>query len=275
MIVPARGNELGTRFADLLQRKDCCNREGYDVCRTDFIEGIWDHLTKKLAEPASHAEGLFRHFSEEEVSSFLNAAQLKSERRGAFFFREGDSTDGLHMLTKGRVRLYQSTSAGHHALVRFVEPGEVFGLMGLLPVSNQAMSAQLLEDSEALFWPRDNAARLMEENPKLVANMFALAVRQLDELRERYVYLSTQTAERRVAWALKRLAQRERRKGTTFFVVPRAFGKKDLADMAGTTIYTVSRVLSKWARAGIIVNSHGEILLAQPKTVSQIAKALA
>ena len=242
--------------------------------RTDFIEETWENLTKKLSGSASHVEGLFRGFSEDEISSLLNAGQVRSERRGAFFYQEGDSTQGIYLLTKGRVRMYQSTAGGHHALLRFMSPGEIFGFMALLPISSHAVSAQVLEDSEAVYWNRSCAERFMETNPKFVTNMFAVAIQRLDELRERYVYLSTQPAERRIAWALKGLSQRVRRKGMTQLAVPRAFGKKDLADMAGTTIYTVSRVLSKWTRAGIIVNFRGEILVEQPKELSQIAKAL-
>lgn len=54
--------------------------------------------------------------------------------------------------------------------------------------------------------------------------------------------------------------------------MPKGFSHRDLAEMAGTTIYTVSRTLSEWQQRGMLTKGHREILLHYPEKLAALAR---
>jgi CRP-like cAMP-binding protein len=50
--------------------------------------------------------------------------------------------------------------------------------------------------------------------------------------------------------------------------------RQDLAEMAGTTLSTVSRLISRWEAAGVVETGRGWILLLGPERLVAIAEEL-
>jgi CRP/FNR family transcriptional regulator, nitrogen oxide reductase regulator len=47
--------------------------------------------------------------------------------------------------------------------------------------------------------------------------------------------------------------------------------REELAQMTGTTLFTISRILSKWAERGIVVPRREAILVGNPKGLESVA----
>jgi CRP/FNR family transcriptional regulator, nitrogen oxide reductase regulator len=218
---------------------------------------------------------LFHGFSEEQSSHILSLGRPRVVDPARFFFRQGEPSRHLYFLDSGRTKIYQVTGSGRQALMRFVLPGEVFGYDGLLPSESYATSAEAVEPSRAVAWKREVLMRLVHSNPRLATNLLMMTAQALDELREQYIYHTTQTVESRIAWALIKLGQQIGRKTSDPMVIPEESIQKDVADLAGTTIYTVSRVLSIWEREGTITKSRGRIVVYHPSKITELAQTLA
>ena len=180
----------------------------------------------------------------------------------------------MHLLNAGRVKLYQSTGSGRQALLRIVSPGSVFGLRTVLSISNHSASAEAQEESRAVVWNRSTMTRLIESNRQISLNVLWIAVRHLEELQETYVHLTTQPVERRVAWALALLERKIGQRTNNGLVVLESVSARDLSDLAGTTIYTISRILSDWERQGALTKHRKQIVLRQPRMLAELAKSL-
>ena len=207
--------------------------------------------------------------------AILSAGQWQEVQRGGFYFREGEPSSTVYLLNSGRVKLFQVTAGGSETLVRFVSRGGIFGRSALSPFPKRYGFAQAFENSRAIVWTQETMIRLIREYPALSFKIIEDLNRSMKELRERYVFLSTQCVERRVAWTLLKLGQQTEPPTENILVIPTGFKAKDLAEMAGTTIYTVSRVLSEWERKGVLTKTNRHIVVLRPAILTELAEQLA
>jgi CRP-like cAMP-binding protein len=94
----------------------------------------------------------------------------------------------------------------------------------------------------------------------------------IQEMQERYRELATEKVERRIARALLRLAAQVGSK--TDGGIELTFTRQELAEMSGTTLYTVSRVLSEWERQELVEAGRERVVIRNPHGVVSIAEEL-
>ncbi|GIX48534.1 MAG: Crp/Fnr family transcriptional regulator [Candidatus Tectimicrobiota bacterium] len=216
----------------------------------------------------------FQGLSEAEAAAVLDAAWPRRVARDGFFFHQHDTATTLYVLRQGQVKLSQLTPEGHQVLLRYVGPGEMFGGIAVLAQSAYPVSAQAVEDSLALAWDGERMARLMERYPRLALNALRLVAARFRELQDRYRELATERVERRVARALLRLARHRGRKVPAGVLIDLPLSRQDLAELTGTTLYTVSRLLSRWDQQGLLHAGRERVLIRTPHELERIAEDL-
>ncbi len=215
---------------------------------------------------------VFRELGEAELSGMAGAARHRAAERGAFFFHEGDPAVRLYVLCEGQVRLNQVSVEGQQILLRFVSPGDPFGWIGCVGGSHYAASAEAVDDSIALYWDSETMASLMERHPRLAMAALRMLALQVQEMQERYRELATERVERRIARALLRLSGQTGRKVPGGILLDIRLSRQDLAEMTGTTVYTVSRILSRWEQAGLVKSRRERVLIRQPDALVGVAE---
>jgi CRP-like cAMP-binding protein len=95
--------------------------------------------------------------------------------------------------------------------------------------------------------------------------------RYIQEMQARYRELATEKVERRIAHALLRLtAQLGTRNETGQIELP--FTRQELAEMSGTTLFTVSRTLSEWERRGLVETGRERVTIRTPHDLVKLAE---
>jgi CRP-like cAMP-binding protein len=112
----------------------------------------------------------------------------------------------------------------------------------------------------------------MKTRPYLSFDLMKLMTGYIQEMQERYRELATEKVERRIARALLRLAAQMGTKNESGIEL--SFTRQDLAEMSGTTLYTVSRTLSDWERQGLVEAGRERVLIRNPHGVVSIAEEL-
>ena len=181
------------------------------------------------------------------------AATSRLTRLGAgeTLFVQDDAATAFYVLLAGRVKIAQVTAEGHQVVIRYIAPGEVFGAVPLFTQTGYPASATGVTDCVAARWDQQATYRLMDRHPRIVLNALAIVGRRLQELQSRYRELATERVEQRVARALLRLfgnAGQSTSRPTDAFPISR----QDIAEMTGTTLHTVSRILSGWEQRGLV-----------------------
>jgi CRP-like cAMP-binding protein len=135
------------------------------------------------------------------------------------------------------------------------------------------VSAEAMTDSFALGWDRQTSVSLMEKHPRLAINSLELVAERLWELQNRYRELATERVERRLARAVLRLNDHfNGQLGTNAPTLK--LSRQDLAEMTGTTLFSVSRICSDWEHRGILSTGREQITVRNKSELQEIAEDL-
>jgi CRP-like cAMP-binding protein len=217
---------------------------------------------------------LFRGLTSDALARVVELASSRRTSAGEFFFNEGDEAEAMFVLTDGRVKLTQLTPEGHQIVLRIISPGEAFGGVGAFGEPAYPVSAEAVDASTALAWTSASMRRLLQSEPLLALNALNFVSARLHDLQRRYRQLMTERVERRVARALLRLVKEAGRRVDKGVEIDFPVSRQDIAEMTGTTLYTVSRLLSAWEEQGIVQSGRQRIVLTTPHALVAIAEDL-
>ena len=217
---------------------------------------------------------LFRDVAIDVLRPIIALARLKRVRVAEFFFNEGDEATEFFVLTGGRVKLTQLTPEGHQVVLGHIGPGEAFGGVGAFGDPTYPVSAETVEPSVALAWTSRTMQRVLETHPTVTLNAVRFVADRLHDLQRRYRQLMTERVERRVARALLRLAKDAGRRANPGVEIDFPVSRQDIAEMTGTTLYTVSRLMRSWEERGILSGGRRHIVLLNADALVAIAEDL-
>lgn len=216
---------------------------------------------------------VFQNATDEDLNLIARLGIERSIEEGEFFFFQGDAAHYLYVLISGRAKLMQSNPAGQQVNLRTINEWQMFGALGAVrDGATYPASAQALENSTALAIKSENLRELMQTRPYLSFDLMKLMTSYIQEMQERYRELATEKVERRIARSLLRLASQMGTKNEGGIEL--TFTRQDLAEMSGTTLYTVSRILSDWERQGLVEAGRERVLIRNPHGVVSIAEEL-
>jgi len=206
------------------------------------------------------------------LTQIVSLSYPKEAAAGEFFFNEGDQADEFLVLTTGRVKLTQLTPDGQQVVLRLVAPGDAFGGVGAFGDPTYPISAEAVEIASALAWNSATMRHLLETQNQIALNALRFVARHLYDLQRLYRQAMTERVERRVARALLRLVHEAGRRVDKGVEIDFPISRQDVAEMTGTTLFTVSRLLSAWEERGIVKSGRQRIVLTKPHALVAIAE---
>ena len=215
---------------------------------------------------------LFAGLAPAELDAILAEARSIRYPKNSAVFEEGGDAHSFFVLLHGHVRASKMTPAGQQVVVRYVTPGEIFGVAPAIGLTKYPATATAVDDSVALAWPSAAWPRLVAQHPMLATNTLQTVGSRLQETHTRVIEMSTQQVERRVAHALLRLARQAGRKVEQGVEIDFPISRQDIAEMTGTTLHTVSRTLSAWESQGLIESGRQRVVLRDPHRLFVLAE---
>jgi CRP/FNR family transcriptional regulator, nitrogen oxide reductase regulator len=215
---------------------------------------------------------LFAGFTSEDLGEILREARSLRFAKNSMVFEQGEHAHSFFVLLHGHVRASKTTPAGEQIVVRYVAPGETFGVATAIGLQHYPATATAVDDSVTLAWPSAAWPRLAAKFPQLATNTLQTIGSRLQESHTRVLEMSTQQVERRIAHALLRLAKQSGRKLEHGVEIDFPISRQDIAQMTGTTLHTVSRTLSGWEQRGLIESGRQRIVLREPHKLFVLAE---
>ncbi len=216
----------------------------------------------------------FRGLSQDELRRVAELAGQRSLRPGQVLFREGEDAAALYVMQRGRVKLTQSDVEGREVIVRIVGPGGLVAAVSAFADARYPATAQAVGPATVLAWPREALPDLFRRVPALALNALEILSERLREMQERVRELATQRVSQRIARALLRLVRQAGRKAEDGVLIDLPLSRRDLAELSGTTLFTVSRVLSEWESAGTVRIGRQRVVVRSPHALVAIAEDL-
>jgi CRP-like cAMP-binding protein len=215
---------------------------------------------------------LFAGLSAGELDEILREARSMRFAKHRNIFEQGENAHSFFVLLHGHVRASKTTPTGEQVVVRYVSPGETFGVAPAIGLERYPATATAVEDSVVLAWPSAAWPRLVSRFPALATNTLQTVGSRLQETHTRVLEMSTQQVEQRVANALLRLAKQAGHKVEHGIAIDFPISRQDIAQMTGTTLHTVSRILSGWEQRGLIESGRQRIVLREPHKLFVLAE---
>ncbi len=216
---------------------------------------------------------VFKDATEDDLAYLLQRSITRSVEEGGYFFFQGDPADYLYVLISGQVKLLQSNPAGQQVNLRTLYPWQMFGALGAVrEEAAYPATAQAIEDSSALAISSENLKHMMQTRPYLATGLMQLMTGYIQEMQARYRELATERVQQRIARTLLRLASQSGQKAEQGIEL--ALSRQDFAEMTGSTLFTVSRVLTEWERQGLVSSGREHIRILDPHGLVRLAEGL-
>src|SRR5215212_6291572 len=186
-------------------------------------------------------------FADADATTLDRLAGVGSELqlvRGDVLFEEGDPPDALYLVIRGRIAIAIANPIDRReSVVALMEPGDLFGELGMLDDRPRSAMARALEPSGVLAVPYQPVLEMFDQQPRLLWNvtqMLAQRLRAMDEALADSVFLDVTG---RTAKRLLELAD-----GSDQFTLP--VTQEELAGMVGASRERVNKAIASFIRLG-------------------------
>lgn len=209
---------------------------------------------------AAQLDDIFRH------------ARSLQYYKGAAVFEQGAAPDCFFLLLYGHLRVTKVTPDGQQVTIRYVTRGEIFGVAVALGFDAYPATAIAAVDSVVVVWPSAEWQRIAAKHSIFMMNTLQMVGERLHDAHARIVEMSTEKTERRIARALIQFTTRAGRKVDAGILIEIPVSRQDIAEMTGTTLHRVSRVLSAWEQQGVVASGRQRIVVCDSRKLFAMAE---
>ena len=214
----------------------------------------------------------FQGLSANDLDRMLKKARSLHVPRGDSIFEQDARADFFFLLLVGHARVVKTTPAGQQVVVRYINPGELLGIAHALGHSVYPASAIAADDCVVLAWPDALWPQFAADFPDFGTSTYRTVGSRLQDAHTRVVEMATEQVEQRVARALLRLAETSGRKVEDGVQIDFPISRQDIAEMTGTTLHTVSRLLTAWGLKGLVRSGRQKVTVVEPRGLLQLAE---
>ncbi len=219
-------------------------------------------LAKKLQ--VLQKSTLLKGLDDETLIAIAKEQKWMSCEKGSNLFYEGENAQHLYLIIEGRFKLTRMTADGNQVILRILGPGQSIAAVSVLEKSAYPATSTALEKSITLKIERKCLDHLINTHAVFSKNVNKILLARIQELQDRFCELSTEKVEQRISAALNRLASQNQKPTHEGLLVDLSLSRQDLAQLAGTTIYTISRTLKLWEKKKLITVRGRQLIFHSP-----------
>lgn len=215
---------------------------------------------------------LFSRLSSEDRRKVAEVSVVRRYEKGDRVFSEGDPSDLLFTILSGRVKVVKAIPSGKELILEILGPGDPLGAIAAYEARPYPASAMALEEATCLASKRAAFMGLLETCPSLVRGMLGGFSLRVVELTKRLGEITGSRVEARFAQIFLKLGDRLGQPRDSGVFVPLALSRQDLADLAGTTMETSIRIMSRWGKEGVVATETGGFLVSSREDLESLAR---
>jgi len=205
-----------------------------------------------------------RGLTASELALVLGKARTRRAPRNKIVVQQDDPAEQLFLITRGQARYFFITEQGRKIVLFTLLPGDVFGGAAILSKpARYLLGVETVKESHFLVWRRQDITAFAARYPVLPQNMMIIAYDYLGWYLAAHVAIACQTASQRLAVVLATLAHTVGQARSNGLEIEAT--NDELANTACVTLFTASRLMSKWQRSGMILKKRGSVIIASPE----------
>ncbi|HET7011198.1 MAG TPA: Crp/Fnr family transcriptional regulator [Anaerolineales bacterium] len=229
---------------------------------------------RSILHPAFRDARILAGLTRDEIHEVARAFRPRTFTRGETLFHEGHRAATYYLIAKGQVKILQTTAEGFEVILHIFGEGELVGALPNLGEGTYPATAAALGDVEAFSISSGAFDSILERFPPIAVNMLRFAAGVIQHSHRRLREMATERVEQRIARTLVRLVRQMGVKTDEGILLTAPLSRQDLANLAGTTLFTVSRTLKAWERRGILRTGRGRLTILDPHGLIVIGEDL-
>jgi len=233
--------------------------------------GMVSAMTTGERVTALKSNPVFAGLPAKEIEALAGAARAETYRAREYVFLEGDPARWLCLVTSGRVKIVRHSRTGKDVVLDLLGPGGMFGGVAVMEERPYPAAAQAVEPTTVLKIPAEALTAASERHPDIIKEMALMIGRRLREAHDAVKSLSVDPVEARLAATVLRLAERDGARTKAGLALPFHLTRQSLADMTGTTVETTIRSVSRWLKAGLVIDEGGRLVIVDRTALAEIA----
>jgi CRP/FNR family transcriptional regulator, cyclic AMP receptor protein len=208
---------------------------------------------------------LFSSLNDDELEAINQVSFIKHFDRDHLILLEDEEGDTLFIIIDGQVKVTTFSEHGKEVIFSILYDGDFFGDMSLLDGKPRSASVVALDDSEVRLLRRADFIKLLEKHPRIALRLLEELTRRLRKADERIESLALLDVTGRLAGILLQLAEEKGQEDGEGILIQSRPTHQELANMAGTTRETVTRVLKQLEFKSYITMSGKDITICDPE----------
>ena len=217
---------------------------------------------------------IFKDLKPDQIEAVADHFRTRALKDDEILFHQNDHAAVFYLILEGQLKILQTTAEGFEVILHVLGPGDIVGALPTIGEGTYPASATSLGSTLVAFVDAESFDHILHKHPLVARNLLRFATKVLQRSHLKIRELATERVERRIARALSRLAGQLGRKENGKIHLDFPLSQQDLAEMTGTTVYTVSRTLNEWKRQGILDHGRERIVILEPHKLVEIGEDL-
>ena len=214
---------------------------------------------------------LFDGLTDDEQRLVLDQSRVRMLAARDTLAAEGEPVEFAALIQLGHLKLSRSSPDGHEMIVRYMGPGEPFAAIAVVPDARFPVTATAVTPVRLLVWTAADMRALSDRIPRLKTNLMSAVSGHMTGALTRVQELTSDRVPQRVARALVRLARDSGERTPQGWRIVHPLTRQELAELTGTTLFTVSRLVSAWESEGLLRTSRGAMTVVDPEALEETA----
>jgi CRP-like cAMP-binding protein len=285
-ILSRNPDTAGIPFIFLTAKSDKSDiRKGMNLGADDYLTKPFEEmeLLDAIESRLKRSKNIRQEFEQglNGFSSFINEAKaidelknlsadrkIKRFKKKETIYREGEFSNFLYLINKGRVKLTKTDDYGKDLVMDIKTKGNFIGYMALLEGPNHIETATTLEETELALIPKDEFQYLLKKNRDVAHRFIKMLANNVKANEERLLRIAYGSVRERVADTLLKLQAKQNAPGQTEGSI--LISREDLAGIVGTAKESLIRTLSEFKQDNLIESIGKEIIIKNKEGLKQL-----
>lgn len=204
---------------------------------------------------------LFSELTDAELKEIVKLAVRQVYKKDNMILIEEEIGSTMFIILDGRVKISRISDDGREVILSILSEGDFFGEMSILDGQNRSANVVTLDDSKIMVIRREDFLQMLHDYPQIAINLLKELAGRLRRSDAQIKSLSLQNATGKVASTLLRIADDSGKIHLGQVEIPRLPPQQDLANMAGTSRETISRVLKALTKQGYLKKEGSRLII--------------
>ena len=202
---------------------------------------------------------IFSNLDEKQISFIATKMRNKKYSKSDIILMEDEVGDTFFIILEGSVKVTRDSEDGREVILAVLSSGNFFGEISLLDGKTRSANAIALEKTSLMILKTNDFLQLLKEIPQISISLLSELAKRIRKTDEQVENLAFSDAEKRIGISILSISEQLGVVKNGLVKIPKLPFHQDIANMAGTSRETVSRMLKLLETKKLITRNSNEL----------------